>query len=1052
MNAQDRVRNIGVVAHIDSGKAQPLSSLVLTPNGWQKMGSLQVGDPVITPSGDYANIVGVYPQGKKDIYTVTFHDGSQAECCLAHLWKVRCSLKREPYAVYKNVRWESLKENILSTKELLKHLEQRDQPGFKGRPQPAVPLVSALPNPEADLPVHPYVLGALLGDGNLTQPMLRLTTIDEHIVNKVSQHLPSGVTLRKYAYKEYGIRDNERGRGPGKYNALKVALKGLGVLGCYSYEKFVPEIYKRGSIDQRWQIIQGLFDADGTIGHDKKKKGCTYDFCTTSRQLANDIKEVIQSLGGIAKINERHPWYTYKGERKRGRTAYHLCVYVQHPKNLFSLPRKRELCSEVHQGGRVELARRIVSIEFKGKEEAQCIAIDHPEQLYITNDYIVTHNTTTTERILKLSGRIRKMGEVHDGEAEMDFDPQERARGITIGSAVTYFTWNDHSVNLIDTPGHVDFTAEVERSLRVLDGAVLVIDSVAGAQAQSETVTRQMNKYNVARIVFVNKMDRVGADFHKAVLSVQARLHLNAHAIQIPLAEGKDFCGKIDLVDMKQINYPETSDDPADCEIIEIEEKHLKRAQTARQAMLESLSNFSDELLEVLLMEEEPSTDLVKQVMRRATCSGEFVPVLLGSALRNRGVPSLLDAVVDYLPSPTDKGAVEGHHPSNEEDAKSFLPVPDAPLGALVFKTVHFSTGDLTFVRVYSGSFTAGDQLYNPRLGKTERVGRLFLVHADDKEPIEKAEAGQIVAAQGLKLCATGDTMCRKHEQIAYGATTFAAPVISQAVETKSSGDRDKLIMTLGVIAREDPTFQTFTDKETGELIISGMGELHLEVVLKRIETEFNIPTNTGKPRVAYKKTLGKGATIECRFKKQTGGKGMFAVAKIIFEPIEGDGFEYEDITKGGKIPKEYSKSLREGIKDALAAGSSDGIPIQGVKAIVIDGDTHEVDSSQMAFQICGNMAVDMAIKQCGVVLLEPVMAVEVTVPEDYLGSVIGDINSRRGVTDGIEDEHTNKLVKAKVPLAEMMSYATTLRSITSGRGDYSMLPNGYQKAPVDLK
>lgn len=671
----------------------------------------------------------------------------------------------------------------------------------------------------------------------------------------------------------------------------------------------------------------------------------------------------------------------------------------------------------------------------------------------VRNIGVVAHidsgKTTTTERILKLSGKIRKMGEVHDGEAEMDFDPQERARGITIGSAVTHFEWADHSVNLIDTPGHVDFTAEVERSLRVLDGAVLVIDSVAGAQAQSETVTRQMNKYSVARVVFVNKMDRVGADFHKAVLSVQARLHLNAHAIQIPIAEGKDFCGKIDLVDLKQINYPETSDDPADCEIIEIEDKHLERAMAARLAMLEALSNFSDELLEVLLEEEEPSIELIKQVMRKATCSGEFVPVLCGSALRNRGVPSLLDAVVDYLPSPTDKGAIVGHHPNSEEDERSFLPVPDAPLGSLVFKTVHFSTGDLTFVRVYSGTFKSGDQLYNPRLGKTERVGRLFLVHADDKEPIDRAEAGQIVACQGLKLCATGDTLCRKHDQIAYGATTFAAPVISQAIETKSSGDRDKLIMTLGLIAREDPTFQTFTDGETGELIISGMGELHLEVVLKRIETEFNIPTNTGKPRVAYKKTLGKGATIECRFKKQTGGKGMFAVAKIVFEPINGDGFEYQDVTKGGKIPKEYSKSLEIGIRDALSAGGSDGIPIQGVRATVIDGDTHEVDSSQMAFQICGQMAVELAIKQCGVVLLEPIMAVEVTVPEDYLGSVIGDLNSRRGMTDGIEDEHTNKLVKAKVPLAELSAYSTTLRSITSGRGDYSMEPCGYQRAPA---
>jgi elongation factor G len=1011
MSAQDKVRNIGIVAHIDSGKAQPLSSLVLTPDGWQTIGSLQVGGLVITPSGDHANIIGVYPQGEKDIYTITFHDGSQAECCLDHLWKVR---------------WGSLKENILSTKALLEYLEQRDKPGFKGRPQPAIPLVDALPSPEADLPIHPYVLGVLLGDGGLTDMVLRSTTVDEFVVNKVLQHLPSGVVLKKYAHKEHRIKD----------------------------EEFIPEIYKRGSIDQRWQLIQGLFDADGTVSRDPKKKykGSWYSLSTTSCRLVSDVKEVLQSLGCIVSVSKCHPWYTHKGEKKKGRTAYELRVAIQHPKSLFSLPRKKDLCPEIHQGGQQMLGRRVVSIHLKGKEEAQCIAIDHPEQLYVTNDYIVTHNTTTTERILKLSGRIRTMGEVHDGAAEMDFDPQERARGITIGSAVTHFNWNDHSINLIDTPGHVDFTAEVERSLRVLDGAVLVIDSVAGAQAQSETVTRQMNKYNVSRIVFINKMDRVGADFHKAVLSVRARLYLNAHAIQIPLAEGKDFCGKIDLVCLKQINYPEMSDDPADCEVTEIEDKYLERVLVARQALLEALANYSDELLEILLEEQEPPVGLVKEVMRKATCSGEFVPVLLGSSLRNRGVPSLLDAVVDYLPSPVDKGAVVGHHPQDETDKKSFLPVPEAPLGALVFKTVHFSTGDLTFVRVYSGTFKPGDQLYNPRLGKTERVGRLFLVHADSKEVTSQAEAGQIVAVQGLKLCATGDTLCKKIEQIVYGATTFAAPVISQSIETKSSGDRDRLIMVLGLIAREDPTFHTFIDKDTGELIISGMGELHLEVIVKRIETEFKVLTNTGKPRVAYKKTFDKAATIECRFKKQTGGKGMFAVAKIIFDPIKGDDFEYEDVTKGGKIPKEYSKALMEGIRDALLSGGSDGIPIQGVRATVIDGAIHDVDSSQMAFNICGHMSVDLAIKACSVILLEPIMAVEITVPEDYLGAVIGDINSRRGMTDGIEDEHTNKLVKAKIPLAELSAYSTTLRSITSGRGDYVAEPYGYQRAPEQEK
>ena len=664
--------------------------------------------------------------------------------------------------------------------------------------------------------------------------------------------------------------------------------------------------------------------------------------------------------------------------------------------------------------------------------------------------HIDSGKTTITERMLKLSGRIRTLGEVHDGEATMDFMKEERERGITIGSAATQFDWNDAHLHLIDTPGHVDFTAEVERALRVLDGAVLAIDSVAGAQAQSETVNRQLDKYTIPRIAFINKMDRTGANFLQAVESIRTRLGLNAIPIQLPVGEGEQFRGLVNLVRMVQVNFPDTTDDPAAFAVSDVEPGVLEAAKDARHNLLEALAMHSDELMEMVLEEVEPPEELIVEALRAATVSGGMVPAMLGSALRNRGIPALLDAVVEYLPSPLDRGAVEGHDPSTEE-VISFEPSKEAPLGALVFKTVHFSTGDLTFVRVYSGSFGVGDGLYNPRLRRHERVGRLFLMHAGSREPIETASAGQIIACMGLKESATGDSLCRKDSQILYGATTFARPVISMAIEPVNSADRDRLGEVLGIVAREDPTFHARTDSETGETIIAGMGELHLEVVAHRIRDEFRIAVTTGKPRVSYRQTLSQAASFECRHIKQTGGSGQYAVATVEVEPIDSEEVEFEDKITQGKITKEYLASFEKGVREYLEGGGKAGAPILGVRVTVVDGKMHDVDSSQIAFYACGVQAARLAEERCAPTLLEPVMRVEITVPEDYLGAVLGDVSARRGVVGELGDEGAAKRICARVPLAELSAYSTTLRSITSGRGDYSMEPDGYQLAPASV-
>ncbi len=666
----------------------------------------------------------------------------------------------------------------------------------------------------------------------------------------------------------------------------------------------------------------------------------------------------------------------------------------------------------------------------------------------IRNIGIVAHidsgKTTITERMLKICGKIHKLGEVHDGEATMDFMKEEKERGITIGSAATYFEWKRYEFNLIDTPGHVDFTAEVERSCRVLDGAILAIDSVAGAQAQSETVNRQLNKYGVPRLAFINKMDRVGADFDKAVLSLKKNLSLEAIPIQIPVGEGPEFSGFVDLVEMEQVMFPQDDDDPAAFERLPIDPEVLELAETRRAELLDALSLHCDELTEVLLEGHEPDSKLVRKALREVTIAGLLVPVLLGSALHNRGVPALLDAAVDYLPNPLDMGAVEGAVPKTEEPI-SFAPDAAEPLGAIVFKTVHYSTGDLTFIRVFSGTLHAGKGAFNPRLGKHERVGQIYRIHAGSRESIECAQAGQIVACVGLKKSATGDTLCAKENQIAYGSTTFANPVISMAVEPSTSADRDRLGEVLGIISREDPTFRVATDEETGQTIMSGMGELHLEVVVHRIRDDFRLHVITGKPRVSYRQTLKRAGTVNCRHIKQTGGSGQYAVAKVEFEPIEGEEFEFDDTIKGGSITAEFIKSLRKGIEDYCISGGKRAAKIQGVRATVVDGKMHEVDSSQLAFYACGVKSAREAEESCGLILLEPVMRVVVTTPEDYLGSVIGDLNSRAGIIAQIGDEGQDKQVEARVPLRNLSAYATGLRSLTSGRGDYSMEPDGYQ-------
>ena len=666
--------------------------------------------------------------------------------------------------------------------------------------------------------------------------------------------------------------------------------------------------------------------------------------------------------------------------------------------------------------------------------------------------HIDAGKTTTTERILYYTGRTHKLGEVHEGAATMDWMAQEQERGITITSAATTAFWRDFRINIIDTPGHVDFTVEVERSLRVLDGAVAVFDSVAGVQPQSETVWRQANKYAVPRIAFINKMDRTGANFFAAVQSMRERLGANPVPIQIPIGAEDNFQGVIDLVEMQAITYKD--DLGQQVEVGEIPAELAEQAHEYHHQMIDAISHFDDEVLEAYIEDESSVTvDQIKRALRAGTLSDAITPVLLGSAFKNKGVQPLLDAVIDYLPSPLDVPAIRGIVPKTEEEAERPATL-DAPFSALAFKVMSDPfVGKLTYFRVYSGKLKAGDRVLNTSTGKTERIGRILQMHANSREEREEIGAGEIAAGVGLKDTTTGDTLSAEASPIVLESMSFPEPVISVAVEPKSKADQDKLGNGLARLAEEDPTFRVHTDEETGQTLIAGMGELHLEIIVDRLKREFNVDANVGRPQVAYRETIGQPAQkIQGRFVRQTGGSGQYGDAVINLLPQEpGAGYEFVDKIVGGKIPKEYIKPIDEGIKEAMGSGVLAGYPVVDVKVELIDGSYHDVDSSERAFKIAGSMAFKEAMKRAKPKLLEPVMSVEVTTPEDYLGDVIGNLNSRRGRIESMTPVGNAQVVKAIVPLSEMFGYATDLRSMSQGRADFHMDFERYEDVPKSI-
>jgi elongation factor G len=674
--------------------------------------------------------------------------------------------------------------------------------------------------------------------------------------------------------------------------------------------------------------------------------------------------------------------------------------------------------------------------------------------------HIDAGKTTTTERILFYTGRTYKIGEVHEGTAIMDWMEQEQERGITITSAATTCMWRDIRINIIDTPGHVDFTAEVERSLRVLDGAVAVFDSVAGVEPQSETVWRQADKYRVPRICFVNKMDRIGADFKRTFEQIVTKLGGNPVAIQLPIGSEDRFVGVIDLVQMKAITYKDetmgaeyvVSDIPADM---------LDEAKAYRETLLEKVSEADDKLLEKYLNGEEITEAEIKAALRKRVNSSvhtkgdkaepAFVPVICGSAFKNKGVQPLLDAVVDYLPSPLDVPAIMGFDPDKGPDVLVERPASDdAPFSALAFKIMTDPfVGQLTFIRVYSGVMTAGSTVFNSTKQKSERLGRLLQMHANKREEIKEVYAGDIAAGVGLKTVTTGDTICDEKKPIVLESMDFPEPVISLAIEPKTKADQEKLGQGLGKLMAEDPTFRVKTDQQTGEVVIAGMGELHLEIIVDRLKREFNVEASVGRPQVAYKETLTRPADGEMKYAKQTGGRGQYGHAKIHLYPGEpGTGYIFENKTSGGSIPKEFIKPIDEGIKEALTRGVLAGYPVDDVRIELYDGSYHDVDSSEMAFKIAGSMAFQDAAKKAKPVLLEPVMRVEVVVPKEHMGDVMGNLSSRRGQIQSQEDRGGTQIVNARVPLSEMFGYATDLRSRTQGRATYSMHFDRYEPAP----
>ncbi|MDJ0610294.1 MAG: elongation factor G [Kiloniellales bacterium] len=665
--------------------------------------------------------------------------------------------------------------------------------------------------------------------------------------------------------------------------------------------------------------------------------------------------------------------------------------------------------------------------------------------------HIDAGKTTTTERVLYYTGRSHKIGEVHDGNATMDWMEQEQERGITITSAATTCFWRDHRINIIDTPGHVDFTIEVERSLRVLDGAVAVFDAVAGVEPQSETVWRQADKYAVPRICFVNKMDRVGANFERTVDMIVDRLGATPLVVQLPVGSESELRGVVDLVQMKAIIWKDESLG-AEFEEVEIPADLADEAAIAREKLVETAVEMDDTAMEAYLEGNEPDEETLRRCIRKGTCELKFVPVLCGSAFKNKGVQPLLDAVVFYLPSPLEVPPVKGVTPDKNEPVER--PSDDsAPLSALAFKIMTDPfVGSLTFVRVYSGVLQSGTQALNSVKGNRERIGRMLLMHAKEREDLKEAHAGDIVAIAGLKNTTTGDTLCDHNNPVILERMEFPDPVIEVAVEPKTKGDQEKMAVALGRLAQEDPSFQVASDPESGQTVIKGMGELHLEILVDRMKREFKVDANVGAPQVAYRETISRAAEIDYTHKKQTGGSGQFARVKIQFEPQEpGAGFEFENKVVGGSVPKEYVPGVEKGLNQARETGVILGFPMIDFKATLVDGASHDVDSSVLAFEIATRAAFREGIGKAGPTLLEPMMRVEVVTPEDYMGDVMGDIQSRRGTPTGIEDRGNAKVISAMVPLANMFGYVNTLRSMSQGRAQYTMHFDHYEPVPKGI-
>ncbi len=664
--------------------------------------------------------------------------------------------------------------------------------------------------------------------------------------------------------------------------------------------------------------------------------------------------------------------------------------------------------------------------------------------------HIDAGKTTTTERVLYYTGRTHKIGEVHEGTATMDFLPQEQERGITITSAATTCFWKGHKINIIDTPGHVDFTIEVERSLRVLDGAVVIFCAVGGVEPQSETVWRQANKYKVPRLAFVNKMDRLGANFERVVEEIKTRLGATPLPLQIPIGAEDSFVGVVDLIGMKAIVWEEETLG-AKYHFEEIPAELRDKAEEYRTNLLETLADINDEIMEKYLEGEEISEEEIKKAVREGTLAFKIVPVLCGSAFKNKGVQPLLDAIVDYLPSPLDIPPVKGYNPETGE-VEERVTDPDQPLAALAFKIMADPyVGTLTFLRIYSGKLESGVTVYNSTKRKRERIGRLVRMHAKHREEISSAEAGDIVAALGLRVTTTGDTLCDETRPIELERLEIPDPVISIAVEPKTKADQEKLANALQKIALEDPSFRVQTDQETGQTLIWGMGELHLEIIVDRLVREFKVGVNVGRPEVAYKETITTSAEAEGKYIKQTGGRGQYGHVKLVLEPNPGKGFEFISEIVGGAIPKEFIPAVEKGVKEAMEQGVLAGYPVVDVRVRLVDGSYHEVDSSELAFAIAGSLGFKEAAKKANPVLLEPIMKLEVVTPEEYLGDVLGDISSRRGKVEGMDARGNVKVIRAFVPLAEMFGYATQLRSLTQGRANFTMQFSHYEKVPAHL-